>query len=322
MRYLFSKNKNQMKNLAMLLVVIFNLTSCMNNKQDKVKNTSLPEAFFEGNDLLMAKAIYAADIAEIEKLITVAHFNPNTRGSHLKSKYSETPCQYTYLGYSILVGEIKAAEKLLEFGADVNSVSLDKGVYTNIGMAFMNKNKNMINLLLKYKVNLNPHLSSSPFDALLIGGTDRSLFDLLIANGADVNHKEYIGGGGPLIATFYVEKIAYMHYFLDKGADPTQINYLGSSFAYMIQSELDEGRLTGKSLVAYQEIKERLSTEFHVNFPLKNLYRKALEESIQRYNSLTKEEKTLLGKDEVERMNLFKKSLISGKSPGGATLDN
>ena len=311
-----------MKNIAILFILIFNLISCMNTKQDKVKNASLPEEFFEGKDLLMAKAIYAADLSEIERLIKVEDFDPNTRGSHLKSKYSEKPAEYTYLGYSILVGDIAATEKLLTLGADVNSVSLDKGVYTNIGMACTNKNKDMINLLLKYKVNLNPPLSSSPFDALLIGDTDRSLFDLLIANGADVNHKEYIGGGGPLIAALYVEKVEYMNYFLDKGADPTQINYLGSSFAYMIQSELDEGRLVGKSLADYQKIKERLVNEFHVKFPLKNEYRKGLEESIQRYNSLSKEEKDLLGNDEVERMDLFKKSLISGKSPGGVSLDN
>lgn len=311
-----------MKNIAILFILIFNLISCMNTNQDKVKNAPLPEDLFEGNDLLMAKAIYAANISEIDRLIKAEGFDPNTRGSHLKSKYSEKSVEYTYLGYAVLVGGTKAAEKLLESGADVNSVSIDKGIYTNIGMACTAKNKEMINLLLKYKVNLNPPLSGSPLDALLIGDTDRSLFDLLIAKGADVNHKEYIGGGGPLIAALYVEKIDNMNYFLDKGADPTQINYVGSSFAYMIQSELDEGRLVGQSLKDYQKIKDRLVNEFHVKFPLKNEYRKGLEESIQRYASLSQEDKALLGKDEVERIELFKKSLITGKSPGGVPLDN
>lgn len=294
----------------------------MNTKQDNAKSTSVPEDFFEGKDLLMAKAIDAANISEIERLIKSEGFNANTRGSHLKSKYSEKPSEYTYLGYAVLVGEIKAAEKLLELGADVNSVSIDKGIYTNIGMACTSKNKDMINLLLKYKVNLNPPLSSSPFDALLIGDTDRNLFDLLLTNGADVNHKEYIGGGGPLIAALYVEKVEYMNYFLDKGADPSQINYVGNSFAYMIQGELDEGSLVGQSLKDYQKIKDRLVNEFHVKFPLKNEYRRGLEESIQRYESLSAEDKKLLGNDEVERIELFKKSLITGKSPGGSPLDN
>ena len=311
-----------MKNIAVLFILIFNLLSCMNTKQDNAKSTSVPEDFFEGKDLLMEKAIYAANISEIERLIKAEGFNANTRGSHLKSKYSEKPSEYTYLGYAVLVGEIKAAEKLLELGADVNSVSIDKGIYTNIGMACTSKNKDMINLLLKYKVNLNPPLSSSPFDALLIGDTDRNLFDLLLTNGADVNHKEYIGGGGPLIAALYVEKVEYMNYFLDKGADPSQINYVGNSFAYMIQGELDEGSLVGQSLKDYQKIKDRLVNEFHVKFPLKNEYRRGLEESIQRYESLSAEDKKLLGNDEVERIELFKKSLITGKSPGGAPLDN
>ena len=311
-----------MKNIAVLFIVIFNLLSCMNTKQDNAKSTSVPEDFFEGKDLLMAKAIDAANISEIERLIKSEGFNANTRGSHLKSKYSEKPSEYTYLGYAVLVGEIKAAEKLLELGADVNSVSIDKGIYTNIGMACTSKNKDMINLLLKYKVNLNPPLSSSPFDALLIGDTDRNLFDLLLTNGADVNHKEYIGGGGPLIAALYVEKVEYMNYFLDKGADPSQINYVGNSFAYMIQGELDEGSLVGQSLKDYQKIKDRLVNEFHVKFPLKNEYRRGLEESIQRYESLSAEDKKLLGNDEVERIELFKKSLITGKSPGGSPLDN
>ena len=52
-----------MKNIAILFILIFNLISCMNTKQDKVKTASLPEEFFEGKDLLMAKAIYAADLA-------------------------------------------------------------------------------------------------------------------------------------------------------------------------------------------------------------------------------------------------------------------
>ena len=98
--------------------------------------------------------------------------------------------------------------------------------------------------------------------------------------------------------------------------------YFGKEYGLSIESELDEGRLVGKSLADYQKIRERLVNEFHVKFPLKNEYRKGLEESIQRYNGLSKEEKDLLGNDEVERMDLFKKSLISGKSPGGASLDN
>lgn len=147
-----------------------NSRSYMNTKQEKVKSNSPPEDFFSGKDLEMGRAIYNGDIKTIEHLIKEKGFDVNGRG---ETKSDGRLQRWSYIGYSILVSEIKSTEELLKLGADVNSYSFDgSGVITTIGQACSFKNKKIIELLLDYKVNLNPPLSGSPIQELLIGDND------------------------------------------------------------------------------------------------------------------------------------------------------
>lgn len=292
-----------------------NSRSYMNTKQEKVKSNSPPEDFFSGKDLEMGRAIYNGDIKTIEHLIKEKGFDVNGRG---ETKSDGRLQRWSYIGYSILVSEIKSTEELLKLGADVNSYSFDgSGVITTIGQACSFKNKKIIELLLDYKVNLNPPLSGSPIQELLIGDVDKSLIELLLDNGANINHQNYFSGSTPIFTALRTDKFDFVNYFLDNGADPMMLDYVGNSFSFLIQKEIDEGRLSDYGIKEYNKIRERLVNEFDVKFPLKNEYKKGLENSISRYENLSKQDKELLGIKESNRIQLFKESVEKGVTPAG-----
>lgn len=310
--------------LKTLTLSLFTLTtlSCMdtNTRQKRIKRDSPPENFFEGKDLKMAQAIYKGDIAIIESLIKNEHFEVNKRGNKLKQGHKGS-IRYTYLGYAVQIGEVKAAEKLLELGADPDLVNDEGALWANINIACDFKNKEMVHLLVKYKENLNPALTHSPLADLLTGDVDKELIDLLLANGADINHQDYIGGDTAIIKALNTDKFDYVKYFLDKGADPTIIDYVGNSLAYLIQKELEEGRLADYGLKEYNSLKSRMVNQYHVQYPLKNEYKKGLEESIRRYESISQKDKDFLGNDEMERIELFKKWVKNGITDDGLKLE-
>lgn len=312
--------------LKTLTLSLFTLTtlSCMdtNTREKRIKRDSPPENFFEGKDLKMAQAIYKGDVTAIESLIKNDHFDINKRGTKFRNSKDELPFRYTFLGYAVKIGELKGAEKLLELGANPDLINDERGVYFgNINLACDHKNKEMIYLLVKYKANLNPPLEDSPLGNLLIGDIDKELIDLLLANGANINHQGYIGGDTAIIKALNTDKFDYVKYFLDKGANPTVIDYVGNSLAYLIQKELEEGRLADYGLKEYNGLKSRMVSQYHVQYPLKNEYKKGLEESIKRYESLSQKDKDFLGNDEIERMDLFKKWLKNGITDDGLKLE-
>ncbi len=294
-----------MKGLIFLFTGVFIATSCMNVSESKSKKNCPPKEYFSGRDLKMAEAIYAGNIHQIENLIKTGGYNVNGRGENPK---------YTYLGYAVLVDEVKSAETLLLLGADVNSTSMQKNLAlrSNISIACDNKNKEMINLLLKYHVNLNPPLDGSPIEGLLIGNVDKSEVDLLLNKGADINHKDYVAGDTPLISAYQMFKFDYVNYFLDKGANPLQVNYQGNYLAYLLQKDLDEHRLNKGLLDEMAKLKHRLETEFHVVFPVKSQMKKSLIDKIKRYESLSGADKTLLGPEEKEDYEKNKERLEKG----------
>ncbi|MBO9618109.1 MAG: hypothetical protein J7539_03650 [Niabella sp.] len=289
-------------------------------KQDKIKKDNPPEKFFKGDDLKMATAIYKNDIQTIDNLVKQEHFNVNGRGSARIE--GDTVC-YTYLNYAVAVGSLNASEELLKLGADVNLLADNGGWYeANINAACSNKNKKMIELLIKYKENLNPKFCHSPITDLLMGEVDKSLIDLLLSNGADINYQTYIGGGVAVSTALNINEFDYVNYFLDKGANPSIIEYSGSSLALEIQSEIAEGRLSGYKLKEYTKLKERLVNQFHVKFPLKLEYRKGQEACIRRYDDLSQSDKDFLGKAEADRIRLYRDNLVKGVNILGQSIDS
>ncbi len=295
------------------IIIITIATSCMNTSESKSKKDNPPHDFFSGAALLMGQAIYKNDIKEIERLVKTSHYNVNDRGN--------TKNKFTYLGYAVLIDATKAAEELLKLGADVNLPSLENtsSIYTNIGLACDNKNKEMINLLLKYHVNLNPPLDGSPIHGLIIGNVDNSVIELLINKGANINHTNFISGDTPIITSLNIFHFDEVNYFLDKGADPLQVDFSGNSVAFLTQEGIRENRI---SVEDYKRLKNRLESEFHVKFPVKKERKKGLEESVKRYESLSERDKELLGPDGLQNYKEDKELLAKGVDVFGNSFDS
>ena len=179
----------------------------------------------------------------------------------------------------------------------------------------------MIDLLLQYKVNLNSPLDNSPIDELLTVNANKSLIEKLLEHGADINHPNYIDGGTSIMTALALGKFDYVHYFLDKGADPLLLDTHGNSLAFLVQEEINGGRLSDYGLKEYTKLKERLINEFYVQYPLKRESRKGMEMAIARYENLSNQDKELLGEKEKERIKKWKENLEKGVNIFGKPLE-
>ena len=301
----------------------------MNTKQERIRKGNLPERYFSGKDLEMGQAIYKEDRMTIEKLIKVEHFNVNGRGykkleGKMESHDYPDPNRFTYLGYAVLIGATDAARKLLDLGANINLVSIDAAdaLCSNINMACDNRNKKMVLLLLQYHVNLNPPLCGSPVEVLLYGDADRDLIDLLLKNGADINYQAYGDGDMAILTAFEIGKLDYVNYFLDKGANPTILDYFGNSFALLLQEAIWEARMDDSGLKECNKIKDRLISQYHIKFPVKKEMRIGIKMGIERYENLSQADKDLLGENEKERIQELRDSLAKGATITGLSIDS
>ena len=300
--------------LSLSSLVMFHCTDA-NVKQSKTKKENPPEKFFKVNDLKMATAIYNNDTVAIENLVKKENFDVNGRGAVIIPDYSPTDTvRYTYLNYAVVVGAIPASRTLLKLGADIDLPCINGGGYdANINSACSTRNKEMVELLIANKEDLNPKFGESPINDLLIGDTDKNLIDLLLKNGANINYQSYVGGGTAMSTALGLGKFDDVNYFLDKGADPLLLDANGNNLASLIQDEINEGRLSGYGLQEYNKLKERLIKEFHIQFPLKTDKKKEWQKgraiAIARYENLSQADKDFLGKDEAERKKKWKDGL-------------
>ena len=314
-----SQSIRVMKRLLLLisLFLVVNLTGCMDNSRSykqRNRKVNTPEKLYDGIDLKVAQSIYDGDVVKLEKLIKMEGVNPNV----INAK-GET----TFLSYSIMMEDLKVMKKLLELGADPDLASPNHlKTSTPISAASQRHNIKMLDLLFKYNVNPNPEIGSLPIDVALMGNNGKKTIEYLIAHGADVNLQGYIDGGTVIQTALDINKIKYMHYFLDKGANPKLINGNGRSFAFDVQEEINDGRLTKHGLKEYNRIKDRLVKEFGIEFPLKQEKRKGMEYRIERYESLTEKSKQNLGNVFHEVYEDLKDSLNVGVNGIGNPLDD
>lgn len=305
-----------MKSVLILLLTMIMIGCSHMSTQNSNKNAAA-QTYFQGQSLSMAIAIDRENVNEIVRLVKEQGYDINTRGN---TNHQGDVYQWTYLNYAVKKDNLKSAQTLLKLGADVNALahvgSTTTG-YSNMNIAAENGNIEMIKLLLSYNINLNNKRAESPLYDLIIYNEKRiDLFDLLIQHGADVNHPKYISGTTPLMTAYGINNLKLVDYLLAKRADPLQIGFSGHSFASSLQRDIDENR---KPQIA-QRYKQLLIIDYNIKYPVEVSFRKGIEQSIKRYETATREEKRLMGNDELERINKFREALKVG-SYKGVSLD-
>lgn len=306
----------KMMRIWIALVLLINLTGCMDNSRSykqRNRKVNTPEKLYEGTALKVAQAIYDGKVKELEKLIKEEGVDPNI---------IDSKGEITFLSYALMMEDLAMMEKLLELGADPDLASPnDLKTTTPIAAAAARHNIRMLDLLFKYNVNPNPEIGQLPIDEALMGDHGKNTIAYLIAHGADVNLQGYIDGETVIQTALNISKIKYIPYFLDQGADPKLINGNGRSFAYDVQEDINDGRLSKQGLKEFVKIKKRLIEEFGVEFPLKQEKRKGMEYRIERYENLTEKSKENLSEVFHEVYKGLKDSLQNGVNGMGDPLD-
>ena len=147
---------------------------------------------------------------------------------------------------------------------------------------------------------------------MLNNNFDKSVFDLLVENGANVNHPEYFSGDTPLVTAYSTVDHKAVDYLLEKGANSLQVDTHGNSLASIIQRDINDQI----HLEVANHYKQILVNKYNVKFPVNVSYRKGIMERIKRYEKTTPEEKAFLGSDEAKRIEEMRKSLITGVYDG------
>lgn len=304
-------------NKKSILVVLLTITLLGCSSVNILSKNTPAQTYFQGQDLTMAAAINQQNTSEIVRLIKEQGYDVNTKGN---TKHRGSDYRWSFLNYAVRQNKLKSAQTLLKLGADVNALAhvgtMTTG-YSNMNIAAENGDTAMIKLLLQHNINLNNKRAESPLQDLIIYHENKTdLFDLLIQNGADVNHPNYISSSTPLMSAYDINNLLLVDYLLAKGADPLQIGFGGHSFASSLQMNLEQNR---KVQIA-QKYKQRLIAEYGIKYPITVSFGKGLEQSIKRYETATREEKRLMGEVELKRINNFKAALKTG-SYKGVSLD-
>lgn len=273
-------------------------------------NKSNPERYFQGQQLNMATAILKQDVDEITHLVR-AGYDVNARGDVYRQGMTH---QWTYLNYAVDNGKLQSAKRLIELGADVNDILIvGQSYYSNLNIASEHGDKAMMQLLIDKGVDMDCTLCASPlYDLIMNNHHNIELYDLLIRNGADVNHPEYISGTTPLKTAYNLSKLDLVDYLLEKGADPLQVAFSGHSFASSLQLNIEQNR----KLEIAHKYKQSLINDYGIQYPVKPSFRKGLEGSIKRYEKTNAQERKIMGQAEVERIQGFRLALQTGEYKG------
>ena len=235
-----------------------------------------PEKYFsDGNELLLANAIYRNKSKEIEYILSHNEINVNTPG-----KYG-----FTYLMYAIYIQKYDMAKLLLKLGADPNLLSYvnhpvegnnpdyikrEEGTFRLMPLSFVcghpDWNIKYIKLLIEYGADVNATIPFTPIHELIVGGAgDMERIKYLMKHGLDLNVPDNLGDT-PIITAAIVRDLDLVEYFLDYGANPKQINKDGVSLGYELQLQIEDNLGTPEYITHAKAIIERLK-KMGITFP-------------------------------------------------------
>lgn len=264
------------------------------------------EKYFQGDNVAMAEAIFNEDTDEITRLVKEEGYDVNTRDSIERGFWTY---QWTYLNYAVTKGKRKSVKALLNLGANIDKLLMVAYADTNLNLAAGHCDHAMIELLLSHDIKMDHTIAASPFEYSMLNDCySEQLFDLLIKNGANINHPHYITGNTPLMTAYDINNLKAVEYFLSKGANPLKANSNGHNFASFIQLDLDNNRKRETAL----KYKQRMINDYGIKYPINISYREGIKQSIKRYEVTTAKERELLGEEEIELINDMRESLITG----------
>lgn len=235
-----------------------------------------PEKYFsDGNELLLANAIYRNKSKEIEYILSHNEINVNTPG-----KYG-----FTYLMYAIYIQKYDMAKLLLKLGADPNLLSFvnhpvkgnnpdyiqrEEGTFRLMPLSFVCGHPDWdikyIKLLIEYGADINATVPFTPIHELIVGGAgDMERIKYLMKHGLDLNVPDNLGDT-PIITAAIVRDLDLVEYFLDYGANPKQINKDGVSLGYELQLQIEDNLGTPEYITHAKAIIERLK-KMGITFP-------------------------------------------------------
>lgn len=243
---------------------MLSLFSCQDRSR-KTQNRAEypPEKLFKQVQLQAAKEMYQGNLDAFTTTIST-HPEIVNQLSEIKG--------YTLLMYASLIEDLKAMEILLQHGADPNII-IPHLNGSPLSHAVGINDYRMLDLLIKYKVNLNPAIGRSPLHvAMLLGGrnTEQKMVDYLLKNGAAINHTSYLGDNIMDVAARSDLNMA--KYLLSKGGSPKIIGTNLSPMAHYIQWKEEQhakrGLKSEKYVEQLNELKTILQRKYNIVFPV------------------------------------------------------
>lgn len=292
-----------MKKINLILCFIILLFACQNRSR-KTQNRAQypPEKHFQNLQLQAATEMYQGNLEAFTSTIS--------RHPEIINQLSNNK-GYTLLMYASIIEDLKAMEILLQNGADPNIIipHLHSSPLTHaVGI----NDYRMLDLLIKYKVNLNPAVGSSPLHvAMFLGGhsTEQKMIDHLLKNGADINHTSYLGDNIMESATRGDLNTAM--YFLSKGGNPKIKGTDLSPMAQYIQLKQEQDAKYGVKSKEYVEklkaLKATLQQKYGIVFPIVKDTIAEAQLRMKLYNALNERDKRSVNFNGNYGINRYKK---------------
>ncbi|WP_232251627.1 ankyrin repeat domain-containing protein [Serratia sp. MYb239] len=195
----------------------------------------VPEEYFTGQQLVLAKAIEAGDLERVKQLAPETDLN--TPGEQRltplffainEAMYNDNPANRL----AIITALVSAGADPLPQGKNSPAlwmVRADKDIWL----------KAMLDGGLS--TNARDKDNDEPIIHETMYAKTTDTLALLVMRGADVDARDSLGET-PLMAAFYSNSFEHANYLLDHGADPNPVNKKGWVFASLVQKRLNKSQ--------------------------------------------------------------------------------